>query len=86
MRTGKIGLRAFLFARKVPGIDDERCNYRQENQAVKHFLLECRLLNQKRRGLLLKESTKARSEGGGSLDIGCILTDGQRAEKAVILM
>ena len=60
MRTEKIGLREFLFHRKVPGIGDGRCICRQGNQTVKHVLLECRLYNQMRRGLWTEESKKAR--------------------------
>ena len=76
MRTGKIGLREFLFQRKVPGITDGRCTCRQGTQTVKHVLLECRLYNQMRRGLWIEESKKARKEGGRCLDLEHILTDG----------
>lgn len=58
MRTGKIGVREFLFQRKVPGIRDGRCICRQGTQTVKHVLLECRLYNQMRCGLWIEESKK----------------------------
>ncbi len=86
MRTGKIGLREFLFQRKVPGIGDGRCICRQGNQTVKHVLLECRLCNRMRRGLWTEESKKARKEGGRCLDLVRILTDGPCAKKAAIFM
>lgn len=72
MRTGKIGLREFLFPRKVPGIEDGRCECRQGNQTVKHILLECRLLARQRLNLWIDEAKRARKEGGRSLDIGRI--------------
>ena len=41
MRTEKIGLRKFLFNRKVPGIEDEECGCNLGEQTVKHVLLVC---------------------------------------------
>lgn len=76
MRKGKIGLREFLFQRKVPGIEDGRCECRQGNQNVKHILLECRNIARQRRNLWIDEAKKTRKEGGQSLDIERILTDG----------
>ena len=86
MRTGKIGLREFLFHRRVPGIEDGRCECRQGNQTVKHILLECRLFARQRRNLWTEEAKKARKEGGRSLDIERILTDGPCAKKAAIFI
>ena len=86
MRTGKIGLREFLFHRRVPGIVDGRCECRQGNQTVKHILLECRLFARQRRNLWTEEAKKARKEGGRSLDIERILTDGPCAKKAAIFI
>ncbi len=85
MRTGKIGLREFLFGRKVPGIEDGRCECRQGNQTVKHIFLECRLFARQRRDLWKKEAKEARNEGGRGLDIERILTDGPCAKKAATL-
>ena len=41
LRTEKIGLRAFLYGMKVPGIDNPQCNCQQQEETVQHFLLEC---------------------------------------------
>lgn len=86
MRTGKIGLRDFLFGRKVPGIEDGTCECRHGNQTVKHILLECRLFARQRRDLWKEEAIKARKEGVRSLDIERILTDGPCAKKAAIFI
>ena len=39
MRTGKIGLRQFLFRRKVAGIEDDQCPCGQGVESVHHVLL-----------------------------------------------
>ena len=52
MRTGKIGLRAFLFARRVPGVSTPRC--RCGNGAIEtasHIVLDCELLERERQAL-----------------------------------
>ena len=43
MRTEKIGLRLFLYQRKVPSIESGFCNCRRGLQTVKHVLLDCSL-------------------------------------------
>jgi hypothetical protein len=48
LRTGKIGLRAFLFGMKVPGIEDPQCECQQGEETVQHYLLECTKWNQQR--------------------------------------
>lgn len=40
LRTGKVGLRAFLFQRRVPGVDDPNCDCGEE-MTVEHVLLRC---------------------------------------------
>ena len=85
MRTEKIGLWEFLFQRKMPGIEDGRCECRQSNQTVKHILLECRLLARQRRNLWIDEEKRVHKEGGGSLDIERILTDCS-CQKAAMLI
>ncbi len=40
MRIGKIGLRAFLFARKLA--DNSECDCGHRSQTVKHILSDCR--------------------------------------------
>lgn len=73
--------REFLFWRKVPGIEDGRCEFRQGNQTAKHVLLESRLYSRGRRDLWTEEAKKARKEGGRSLDIVLIITDGSCVKK-----
>ena len=41
LRTEKIGLRAFLYGMKVPSIDNPQCVCGQQEETVRHFLLEC---------------------------------------------
>lgn len=43
IRTEKVGLRAFLFDRHVPGIDEARCECGGRRQTARHILEECRL-------------------------------------------
>ena len=38
-RTGKIGLRDFLFKRRVPGFDSLCCDYGQGRETVRHILV-----------------------------------------------
>ena len=49
MRTEKIGLKDFLFRRKVPDILDPMCDCREGRQTVRHVLLICRKLKDIRR-------------------------------------
>ena len=49
MRTEKIGLKAFLYNRCVPGIEDESCECGAAKQTVRHVLHECRLFYKQRR-------------------------------------
>jgi hypothetical protein len=42
MRTGKIGLNAYLHSRKVPGIDSPNCTCGFRLQTIEHVLLDCR--------------------------------------------
>ena len=86
MWTGKICLWEFLFHRKVPGIEDGRYKWRQENQTVEHILLECRFFARQRRNLWTEQAKRAQKEGGRSLDIERILTDGPCAKKAAMFM
>src|SRR5436853_377274 len=57
-RIGKIGLQAFLFARKVSRVSTPRC--RCSNGAIKtalHIVLDCKLLEKKRQALSRHVST-----------------------------
>jgi hypothetical protein len=49
LRTEKIGLRDFLFRRKVPDILDPMCNCQEGRQTVRHILLICRKLKDVRK-------------------------------------
>ena len=40
LRTGKVGFQAFLFQRRVPGVDDPNCDC-GEGMTVEHVLLRC---------------------------------------------
>ena len=42
IRTEKVGLRAYLFDRYVPGIDDARCECGSRRQTARYILEECR--------------------------------------------
>lgn len=48
MRTEKIGLKHFLFNRRVPGIMDDKCTCREGQQTVSHVLMQCRQFRQLR--------------------------------------
>ena len=41
MRTGHIGLRHFLYSRRVPEVEDGICQCQQGEQTVAHILLSC---------------------------------------------
>ena len=49
LRTEKIGLRDFLFRRKVPDVLDPMCTCQEGRQTVRHILLTCRKLRDIRR-------------------------------------
>ena len=78
MRTEKIGLKAFLFSRRVPGIPDSRCDCREGTQTVAHVLLECRKLRDIRREEL--------GRCPGRSNLRTILTSHKLATKAIRLM
>jgi len=83
MRTGKIGLRLFLFRRRVPNIETERCQCRQAPQTVKHILFTCRKYVDLRRNLW-KEEKKRKT--WGELSLKAILTNPHSLKKAVTFM
>ena len=49
LRTGKIGLNAYLHSRKVPGIDSPNCGCGYRLQSIEHVLLYCKKHHQLRR-------------------------------------
>ena len=48
IRTGKIGLRAFLFKRRVPEVAIPRCPCGEAPETAAHLILDCRELDQQR--------------------------------------
>ena len=56
MRTGKIGLRSFLYTRKI--VEDERCECGHTSQTVRHVLMECRKFNRLRQEIWKEERRK----------------------------
>jgi ribonuclease HI len=52
LRTGKIGLNAYLHSRKVPGIQSPSCTCGYRLQSIEHVLLFCRTFHQLRRDYL----------------------------------
>lgn len=50
-RTEKIGLRSFLFQRKVPGVETPRCRCGQAPETAEHLILYCEELHEKREEL-----------------------------------
>lgn len=78
MRTGKIGLRDYLFSRNVPGIQDRHCTCREGRQTVQHLLLTCRYFKEIRREIF----------GGiaGQMSLRRILSERKLAIKAIRFM
>jgi hypothetical protein len=59
IRTGKVGLRAFLFERKVPNVATPRCLCGEAPETAAHLVLDCRDLAQPREELRRLMSPKA---------------------------
>src|ERR1700742_656626 len=55
MRTGKIGLRYFLYNRHVPGFDSPECPCGMGAQTVPHVLLICRRHTEERERMWMLE-------------------------------
>ena len=51
IRTGKVGLRAFLFAQKVPEVATPRCPCGEAPETAAHLVLDCRQLDHRRNDL-----------------------------------
>jgi hypothetical protein len=77
MRTEKIGLRDFLWKRKVSEVDDPGCDYGEGRQTVGHILLRCRTYRDLRR----REFGR-----GGRIDLKAILNEPKSAIKAIRFM
>jgi len=52
LRTEKIGLKAFLKGRRVPGYEDSTCECQEEEETVQHFLLRCQRWRTQREEIL----------------------------------
>ena len=77
MRTEKIGIRDFLWKRKVPGLDDPGCDCGEGRQTVGHVLMRCR----KYRNLRRREFGR-----GGRIDLRAILNEPKLVTKAIRFM
>ena len=60
LRTEKIGLKAFLKGRRVPGYEDSTCECQEEEETVQHFLLRCQRWRTQREEIL---GTRAKTNG-----------------------
>ena len=58
IRTEKIGLKAFLYSRKVSDVENDQCDCGRIKQTARHLLYECRLLASQRRRLWAAERRK----------------------------
>ena len=58
MRTGNIGLKAFLYSRRVPGVEDEHCECSSQKETVRYILIECKVFHKRRREWWKKESAE----------------------------
>jgi ribonuclease HI len=81
MRTGKIGLRKFLFQRYVPGITDTTCECGRGEQTVQHVLLSCTNFKD-----LRTEIWKQRDGRRERMDLREILNKPEQAKKAARFM
>lgn len=64
LRTAKIGLREFLSLRKMPDVEDDKCECRRGSQAVRHVFFSCPLY------LELRQETWEERERGKSKTSG----------------
>jgi len=78
MHAEKIGLRGFLFHRRVPEINDPRCPCGEGRQTVMHVLLRCRRFKELRRQEL--------SGIPGRTNLRAILNERKAATKAISFM
>jgi hypothetical protein len=86
MRTGRIGLRHYLFSRRVPDIEDDRCGCGQASQTIPHVLLACRQFAQLREELWVEEDQDGRTRRIRSMNLKEILNTPKYAIKAAKLL
>jgi hypothetical protein len=77
MRTEKIGLRDFLWRRRVPGFEDPGCVCGEGRQTVSHVLLRCRNYRDLRRSVFGIR---------GRMDLRAILNEPKLATRAIRFM
>ena len=82
VRTGKIGLKKFLYERTVPSIEDTECACGEVEETVRHILTEC-TFEEMRRTLWADEVRKARYNW---IDLRTILTIPAYLKKAAGFM
>jgi ribonuclease HI/uncharacterized protein YchJ len=80
MRTAKIGLRQFLYLRKVPDVDDDKCGCKGGSQTVRHILFSCPLYRE------LRQETWGRERTGDQQDLRKVLGAPALALKAANFM
>ena len=83
MRTGKIGLRKFLYERNVPDISNTECACGEGEETVRHVLTECSQFSELRKITWADEVKKARYNW---IDLRSILTTSAYLKKAVEFM
>jgi hypothetical protein len=77
MRTEKIGLRDFLWKRRVPEVDSPGYNYGEGRQTVDYILLRYRTYNDIRRRVFGR---------GGRIDLRVILNEPKSVIKGIRFM
>lgn len=84
MRTGKIGLRKFLYKQRVPGIEDRGCDLcGRGEQTVHHILSMCRKFRVERKDTWRKDE---KEHAWGNITTKSMLTSPKYAKKAAIFM
>ena len=83
MRTGKVGLRKFLYERKIPDVEAARCGCRRGEETVRHLLTECLRFKEMRRTMWAREVKKARLNW---IDLRTILTTPAYVKKDALFM
>ena len=69
MRTGKIGLKAFLYSRRVSGLKDKQCECGSQKETIRHIPIECKLFHKRRREWWKKEKAESPTEAISYIDI-----------------
>ena len=84
MRTGKIGLRKFLYERRVPGVEDKECDLcGGGEQTVHHILSMCRKFRVERKDMWKKEE---KEHAWSNITTKSMLASPKYAKKAAIFM